>query len=99
MDLRADMVGDEADDALAIGERQPLARIGEPVRKTIDPEPAVGVEHHLDDFGIFEKSGYCRAKGGAQHARAPDYRLGLLVRARHIVPFFQRTAKAALARG
>ena len=51
MNLGADMVRDQAHDALAIGGRQALAGIGEPFGQPVDPEPPVGVEHHLDDRG------------------------------------------------
>ena len=36
----------------------------------VDPNPAVGIEHHLDDAGIFEIAGDRRSERGAQHARA-----------------------------
>ena len=69
MDLGADMVGDQAHDALAVGRRQPLAGVRQAFREPVDPETAVGVEHHLDDAGVPEKTGDGGAKGGAQHAR------------------------------
>ena len=80
MNLGADMMGDEANDPLAIGGRQPLACIGKSLGQPVDPEPSIGVEHHLDDRRVFQKSGDGGAERGAQHARAPQYRLGLLVR-------------------
>jgi hypothetical protein len=55
MNLGADMMGDQTDDALAVGRRQPLTRIGEPFGEPVDPEPPIGVEHHLDDRGVFQK--------------------------------------------
>lgn len=51
MDFGADMVRDEANDALAVGGRQPFTRVGESLRQAVDPEPPIGVEHHLDDRG------------------------------------------------
>ncbi len=33
-------------------------------------KPAIGVEHHLDDAGIFQVGGDRRPERGAQHARA-----------------------------
>ena len=74
MDLGADMVRDEAHDALAVGGDQALAGIREPFRKPVDPEPAVGVEHHLDDRRVFEEAGDGGTERGAQHARAADDR-------------------------
>ena len=43
MDLGADMVRDQADDAFAIGGGQALAGVLEPAGEPVDPEPAVGV--------------------------------------------------------
>jgi hypothetical protein len=37
MHFRTNMMGDEADDALAIDSREPLARIDQPFGQTIDP--------------------------------------------------------------
>jgi hypothetical protein len=76
MDLDADMVGDEADDALGVGRGRPAASIFKPAGQAIDPETAVRIEHHLDDPGVFEKPGDGRAERGAQHARAAKECLG-----------------------
>ena len=70
VNLGADMVGDEADDALAVGGREALSRIGQSGRQSVDPEPAVGVQHYFDDCRVFEKDGDRGAERGAQHARA-----------------------------
>ena len=70
MDLGADMVGDEADDTLAIGAGHFLARVFQPAGQAVDPQAPVGVEHHLYDAGVFEEAGDCRAERGAQHARS-----------------------------
>ena len=70
MDLGADMVRDEADDPLAIGGGQCPTGIFQAARQPVDPEPTVGVEHHLDDRRVFEEGGDGRAERGAQHARA-----------------------------
>ena len=86
MDLGADMVGDEPDDPFAVGRRQPLARIGEPARQPVDPEPPVGVQHHLDDGRVFEEGGDRRSERGAQHARAARDRFGLEGMNRHPRP-------------
>ena len=102
MDLGADMVRDEPDDPFAVGRRQPLARIGKPARQPIDPEPPVGVEHHLDDAGVFEERGDRRPERGAQHARAARDRLGLegmnRQSRREFVPVLRvRTAQSSIA--
>ena len=86
MDLGADMVGDEPNDPFAVGRRQPLSRIGEPARQPVDPEPPVGVQHHLDDAWVFEEGGDRRSERGAQHARAARDRLGLEGMNRHPRP-------------
>ena len=70
MNLGADMVRDETDDPLAVRRRQQLTRIGKPFGKPVDPEPPIGIEHHLDDRGVFQKAGDGGAERGAQHARA-----------------------------
>jgi len=53
MDLGADMMGDEPHDALALGGRETLSGLDQAARQPIDPEPSVGVQHHLDDRRIF----------------------------------------------
>jgi len=70
VDPGADLVSDEAHDPLAIGGGQGTTGILQPARQPIDPEPAVGVQHHLDDRRVFEKGGDGWAERGAQHARA-----------------------------
>ncbi len=56
MNLGADMMRDQAHDALAVGRDRRLAGIGQALRQPVDPEPPIGVEHHLDDRGIFQKA-------------------------------------------
>ena len=70
MDLGPDMVRDEADDPLAVRRREPLARIREPVTEPVDPEPTVGIEHHLDDTRVREPGGDIRPKRRPEHAGA-----------------------------
>jgi hypothetical protein len=43
MHLGADMMGDQSDDALAIGGKEALTRIGQAFRQPIDPQPPVRV--------------------------------------------------------
>jgi hypothetical protein len=69
VNLSADMVRDKAHDPLAIGGRQCPTAILKAAGEPIDPEPAIGIQHHLDDRRVFEKGGDGRAERGAQHAR------------------------------
>ena len=86
------MVCDEAHDALAIGGRQPLAGVGQSLGQPVDPETAVGVEHHLDYAGVSEKTGDGGAESGPQHAGPSKYRLRFLGRDGHVVPVLCGTA-------
>ena len=70
MDLDADVMGDKPDDALRIPGRNSAAGVLQTSRQAINPEPAVGIEHHFDDARVLKVSGDRRAKRGAQHARA-----------------------------
>jgi len=83
---------DEADDALAVRGRQTLSGVGKALGQPVNPEPSIGIEHHLDDRRVFQESGDGGAKGGAQHARASKDRFRLLVRNRHVVPVLCGTA-------
>ena len=40
------------------------------IRQPVDPKPAIGIEHHLDDARVFEIAGDRRPERSAQHARA-----------------------------
>ena len=64
-----DMVRNEPNDALAIGGAQYLVAFGDPLLQPIDPEPAVGIEHDLDDLWIGKPFGNRPAHCGTQHAR------------------------------
>ena len=78
MHLGADMVGDEAHDALAIGRRQTLAGIGKAARQPVDPEPAVGIEHHLDDARDLRAKPAIAGPSAVRSMRAPrEKRFGL----------------------
>ncbi|BGE86339.1 hypothetical protein Ms3S1_27750 [Methylosinus sp. 3S-1] len=70
MHLRADMMGDEPHDALAISGRHFAAAILEAARQSVDPETAVWIEHDLDDGRIFKEAGDGQSERGAEHARA-----------------------------
>ena len=94
MNLGADVMGDQTNNALAIGRRQSFTCVGETLRQSVDPEPPIGVEHHLDDRGVFQERGDRGAKGGAQHARTAKDRLRFLVCCRHVVPVLLRVRDA-----
>ncbi len=90
MHLGADMVGDQADDALGVGGCDPVSGVFQPARQTVDPKPAVGIEHDLDDAGIFEIGGDGRTERGAQHPRAAGESFGTKRRSIHIGPRIRR---------
>ena len=54
MNLDANMVRHEANDAFGIRRGDAAASVLKAARQPIDPEPTVRVQHHLDDAGIFE---------------------------------------------
>ena len=75
MNLGADMVRNKPQDAFAVAWRQTLSGIEKSTRQPIDPEPAVRIEHDLDDGGVFKPERNRRAKRRAQHAGATRRRL------------------------
>ena len=86
VNLGADMVSDHAHDPLAVGGGQGAAAILQTTRQPVDPELAVGIEHHLDDREGFEEGGDGGADGGAQHARTAGKGLGMKRCDRHDRP-------------
>ena len=70
MHLRADMGGDQADDAFAIGlgqfDAQRCAARGQPIH----PQCPVGVEHHFHYVRVFQRGGNHRPHRRAQHLDA-----------------------------
>jgi hypothetical protein len=66
----ADVVCDEPHDAFSIGGCDPAAGVFETPRQTVDPQATVGIEHYLDDCGIFQVGRDGGSECGAQHARA-----------------------------
>jgi len=69
--LYADMMGDQANDPLAVFRGKRRAGIGHAGFQAINPDPAVGIEHELDDGVVSQQGAEVRAERGAQHARAP----------------------------
>ncbi len=55
MHLDADLVGNQPHDALPVGGRQHLARIGQPLGQPVHPDPAVGVQHDLDHRWVLQQ--------------------------------------------
>ena len=86
MDLDADMVGDQPNDAFGVGGRDAEARVLQSSRKAIDPEPAVGVQHDFGDGRIFEITRDRRAERRAQHARATSVGFRSKGDGRHVEP-------------
>jgi hypothetical protein len=66
------MVSYETHDPLAAGSRQALAGISQASRKPVDPEATVGIEHDLDDGGIFEPPGDRRSQASTFSARSRE---------------------------
>jgi hypothetical protein len=54
MDLRADVMRNQSYDPLTVSSRQSLPRVRQAFREPVDPQPAIGVEHHFDDCWILE---------------------------------------------
>ena len=77
MNLGADVMSNQPHDALAVGCREALAGIREATCQPVDPEPAIGIEHHLDDARVFEPGRYRWPQRGTQHARATRHHFGL----------------------
>src|SRR5258708_3736405 len=86
MHLGADMMRNKPHNAFAVTRRQTLAGIDQSTGQPIDPEPAVGVEHYLDDCGILQPERNTRTKCCAQHARATRRRLLIEMVDSHLCP-------------
>jgi hypothetical protein len=75
VNLGADVMGDQSNDALPIRSGHALTGIRQAARQPVDPQAAIGVEHHLNDVRIFQKAPDRRAERRAQHARTARDRL------------------------
>lgn len=64
------MVGNQTHDALGIGGYNPVARVEQPLGQTINPQPSIGIEHHLDHGGIGKVPRDRRSHRRAQHGHA-----------------------------
>ena len=69
MDFRGYVMGDQPDDALAIGWRQRRPGVGQTFGETVDPQTTVGIEHDFDDGGVFEKCGDVQPERRAEHGK------------------------------
>jgi hypothetical protein len=65
----ADVMGDQSDNAFPVGGGQTLTGIRQAARKPVDPQPTIGVEQHLNDVRIVQKTCDPSAERCAQHAR------------------------------
>ena len=99
MNFDADMVGDEPHDAFGVGGRDAEARVLEAARQPVDPEPAVGIEHHLDDGRIFEKARDRWSERRAQHACAARESFRSERDRRHVAPRFGASDRGGCQRG
>jgi hypothetical protein len=69
VNLGADVMGDQSNDAFPVRGGQALIGIRQAARKPVDPQPAIGVKHHLNDVRIVKKTRDRRTERCAQHAR------------------------------
>jgi hypothetical protein len=99
MNLGADMMRDKPYNPLAIPRRQTFSGIDEAARQPIDPEPSIGVEHHLDNGSVVEPQRDRWAKRGAQHARAARGSLLIEMVDCHFGPQAWRPLVAAMMSG
>jgi hypothetical protein len=76
MNLYANMVRDQADDAFAIGDGQQLAAVADAFAEPIDPQPAIRVEHDFDNRRVVEPGSDRRPERRAQHPCPARLRLG-----------------------
>jgi hypothetical protein len=93
------MMRDQAHDAFRVGGRDAAASIFEASRQTIDPQTAIGVQHHLDDAGIFQIGRDRRPQGGAQHARAAGESFRSQGNCRHSNPVSSPHSEAHVSAG
>jgi hypothetical protein len=54
MALGPDMMGDEANDPLAVTGPQPFACVRKSILPPVDPDAAIRIEHDFDDAGTFK---------------------------------------------
>lgn len=69
MDIDADMMGDQADDALAIRVGNAMIGFAKAFGKTIYPQSSIRIEHNLDNLRVVKVLGDDRTQRCAQHAR------------------------------
>jgi hypothetical protein len=69
VNLGANMMRDQPDDAFPVGSGQAFVGFRQTLREPINPQPTVRIEHHLDDRGIFKvaRDGWTECR--AQHPR------------------------------
>jgi hypothetical protein len=69
VNLGAHVMSDQSNNALPVGSGQAFASFRQTSREPVDPQPAIGIEHYLDDRRIFEIARNRRTECRAQHAR------------------------------
>lgn len=76
MNLCADMVRNQTDDAFAVSDGKLFAGVGEAVAQPVHPQAPVGIEHDLDNRRVFEPCGNVGAERGPEHARTTGESFG-----------------------
>ncbi|GER05629.1 hypothetical protein JCM17846_33110 [Iodidimonas nitroreducens] len=77
MAFLANMARHQPDNPLGLGGADPCPRVDAPVAMAIDPQPAVGIDHHFDDGGVGQRRRNRRSHGGAQHGALAIDRTGM----------------------
>jgi len=67
----------QSNDALPIRGRHYFSGVCQTIRQPVDPQPAIRIEHHLNDRWIFQKARDCWAERRAEHTRPTRDRLRL----------------------
>ena len=94
MDLDTDMMRNETHDALGVCRGDATASLLEAARQPVDPQPTIGIEHYLDDAGVFEIGGNRRPERSAQHARAAGESFRSKGDCRHMSPASRLNSEA-----
>ena len=70
MDFGPAVTGDQADDPLDLRGIVADLSVGPPLTEPVEPQQAIGIDHHLDDQRVGERGGDGRSHRGAQHRAA-----------------------------
>lgn len=99
MHFGTDVMRHQPNNAFPVSSREALSRVRQAARQPINPQPAIGVEHHLDDRGVLQISRNGGAERAAEHARAARDRLCLSRMNCHCRPQQRRRLRSALRCG